>query len=95
MRINQAQTAIDCFYGEVQTKKQRQYDMILKAMQGRDLSFSEIFDLTGILPSTASARINEMRDKLHLVERAPRRECSKTGMCIIPHRVRVRQLELV
>jgi Fic family protein len=95
MKINQADTAVQAFYGVVQTKKERQYEKILAAMQGRDLSFSEIYDLTGILPSTASARINELRDKLHMVERAPRRECSKTGMCVIPHRIRAKQLELV
>jgi predicted transcriptional regulator len=94
MKINQAETAIEAFYGVVQTKKERQYEKILAAMQGRDLSFSEIFELTGILPSTASARINELRDKLHLVERAPRRECSKTGMLVVPHRIRSAQLEL-
>jgi hypothetical protein len=53
-----------------------------------------LYELTGILPSTCSARISELRDKLHMVERAPRRECSKTGMCVIPHRVKAKQLEL-
>jgi predicted transcriptional regulator len=95
MKTSVSQSSIDAFYGVVQTKKERQYEKILAAMQGRDLSFSEIFELTGILPSTASARINELRDKLHLVERAPRRECSKTGMLVVPHRIKAKQLELV
>lgn len=89
MKIAQAQTAIEAFHGVVQTKRQRQYDMILSAMEsGKDYSFVELFDLTGILPSTCSARISELRDDLKVVERAPRRPCTKTGIAIRPHRVR-------
>lgn len=84
-----AETSIDAFYGIVQDKKQRQYDKILAVMaDGRDYSFSELFDRTGILPSTLSGRINELRDKFKLVERAPRRACSKTGIAVIPHRLK-------
>lgn len=90
MKTAVAETSIDAFYGIVQDKKQRQYQKILAAMaDGRDYSFSELFDLTGILPSTLSARINELRDKLKVVERGPRRPCRKTGIAILPHRLRI------
>lgn len=85
-----AETSISAYYGIVQDKKQRQYQKILAAMaDGRDYSFSELFDLTGILPSTLSARINELRDKMKVVERAPRRPCTRTHVCVIPHRIKV------
>lgn len=90
MKTTVASTSIDAFYGVVQDRKQRQYDMILSAMEiGRDYSYNELFDLTGILPSTLSARLNELREKLKVVERGPRRPCSKTGVAVLPHRIKV------
>lgn len=84
-----ATTSIEAYHGIVQDKKQRQYEKILAAMaDGRDYSFSELFEITGILPSTLSGRINELRDKFKLVERAPRRQCSKTQVHVIPHRLK-------
>lgn len=83
-----ATTSIEAYHGIVQDKKQRQYAKILGVLRdGKDYSFTEIFELTGILPSTASARMNELRDKLKLVERAPRRACKVTSVCVIPHRL--------
>jgi hypothetical protein len=90
MRAHVADTSIDAYYGIVQDKKQRQYDLILSAMDlNRDYSYNELFDLTGILPSTLSARLNELREKLKVVERGPRRPCSKTGVAVLPHRIKV------
>ncbi|WP_136420314.1 hypothetical protein [Herbaspirillum sp. ST 5-3] len=90
MKTNAASTSVACYYGVVQDKKQRQYDLILSAMQvGMDYSFRELSDLTGLLPSTISGRINELRDKFKVVERAPRRQCKHTNIHIIPHRIKV------
>lgn len=88
-----AETSLEAFHGVVQSKKQRQYDLILSAMEpGKDYSFVELYDLTGILPSTCSARINELRDDLHVVVRSAKRQCSQTGHTVIPHKIKAEAL---
>jgi hypothetical protein len=84
-----AQTSIEAFHGVVLTKRQCQYQKILDAMEeGKDYSFTELFHLTGILPSTISGCINELRDEHKLVERGARRACAITGVSIVPHRLK-------
>lgn len=84
-----AATSTEAYYGVVQTKKQRQYDLILSAMEtDKDYSFSELYVLTGLVPGTCSARISELRDKMQLVERSDQRRCTHTGCTVVPHRIK-------
>lgn len=95
MKTNVAQTSIDAFYGVVQTDKQRQHAKLLAIFaDGNDYSFRELSERTGMFPSTISARVNELRDDLKLVERAPRRQCQISRIAVIPHRLKAKQAEL-
>jgi hypothetical protein len=64
-----------------------QHVLILSVMQaGRDYSFQELQQLTGLPPHAVSARINALRERDGLVERADKRRCSISGVLICPHR---------
>lgn len=88
---NIAATSILAFH--TLTAKQRQFDMILSAMElTKDYSFRELTELTGVLPSTISARVNEMRDDFKVIERSDKRKCSVTGRLVVPHRINLQAM---
>src|SRR5207253_445601 len=66
-------------------ERQRQ---ILEAMAPypADYSLQELVKKTGLPVNVVSGRMNELREKLCLVERAPSRACTVTGETIRPHR---------
>lgn len=87
MKTAVLQASIDCFYGHVQTEKQKSHDRILAVMEpGRAYTGQQLFELTGIVPGSVSARMGELR-KLRLVMRSESRvKCPISGQSVHTHR---------
>lgn len=87
MKIAQAQTAIDCFHGLVQSTKAGQHALIMSVMKPK-LSYTgqELSHLTGLSPNVISARLFELREELKWVIRLDERKvCPHSNVLVHVH----------
>lgn len=67
------------------SQRQRQILAVMKPFPV-DYSLQELSKLSGLAINVVSGRVNELREKLGEVERAPARPCTVTGRTIRPVR---------
>ncbi|PLP96938.1 hypothetical protein [Cupriavidus pauculus] len=66
-------------------KRQRQIMLVIEPHPA-DYSLQELCELTGLPVNIVSGRVNELREELGELERAPSRACRITGRTIKPVR---------
>ena len=101
MRIDQRESAIDCYYNKVMPKlASSQNERVMNAIKpGNDYSLSELMALTNrsgkpaIDKSSMSRVVNGLRAAGRLVT-APDRKCSVTKITVTPSRLPSKQGDL-
>ena len=94
MKINQRDTAIDCFHTIVHSFSGNQEERVLSSMsKGEDYSLSELMEMVDIDKSSMSRVVNGLRKK-GLAVCAPKRQCTITGVMITPTQLPFKQGEL-